>query len=133
MSYRLFAYLLTAPALFAAGATNLLLHNPAMNRTEIVFSYAGDLWSVNRQGGMAARLTTGMGIETLPFFSPDGNTIAFTGEYDGNIDVYAMPATGGVPKRITYHPDADYAAGWTPDGQRILFRSNRISFSRFTR
>ncbi|HEY1241235.1 MAG TPA: PDZ domain-containing protein [Bryobacteraceae bacterium] len=132
MSYRLFAYLLVAPALFAASATNLLLHNPAVNRTEIVFSYAGDLWSVNRQGGAAARLTSGMGIETLPFFSPDGNTIAFTGEYDGNIDVYTMPATGGVPKRITYHPDADYAAGWTPDG-RIVFRSNRVSFSRFSR
>src|SRR5262249_52774401 len=58
-------------------------------------------------------------------FSPDGSTIAFTGEYDGNIDVYTIPAAGGVPKRITHHPSPDYAVGWTLDGKRILFRSNR--------
>jgi len=103
-----------------------------LNKTQIVFSYSGDLWTVNRKGGTAVRLTSGAGIENLPVFSPDGETLAFTGEYDGNVDVYTMPAAGGVPKRITYHPGADYAAGWTPDGQRILFRSNRQSFSRYT-
>jgi tricorn protease len=131
-NFRLFVCLLAAPAAFAASATTHLLHSPALNRTQIVFSYAGDLWTVSRQGGAATRLTSGPGIETLPVFSPDGDTLAFTGEYDGNIDVYTMPATGGVPKRITYHPGADYAAGWTPDGQRILFRANRQSFSRYT-
>src|SRR5579872_2831185 len=129
---RFLASFLTVPAAFAASPATPLLHSPALNRSEIVFSYAGDLWSVNREGGTAARLTSGMGIETLPYFSPDGTTLAFTGEYDGNTDVYTMPAAGGVPKRLTYHPSADYAAGWTPDGQRILFRSNRQSFSRFT-
>ncbi len=128
----LFVCLLAVPAAFGAGTTTHLLHSPALNRTQIVFSYAGDLWTVNRQGGAAVRLTSGAGIENLPVFSPDGETVAFTGEYDGNIDVYTMPAVGGVPKRITYHPGADYAAGWTPDGQRILFRATRQSFSRYS-
>ena len=71
-------------------------------------------------------------METEAAFSPDGNTIAFSGEYDGNVDVFTMPASGGVPKRITYHPDADRVVGWTPDGKHILFRSNRLSYSRYT-
>ncbi len=122
----------TVPVAFGAGATLHLLQKPAMNKTEIVFSYAGDLWSVSRQGGLANRLTSGTGVETEPAFSPDGNTIAFTGEYDGNVDVFTVPVTGGVPKRVTYHPDPDRVVGWTPDGKRIVFRSNRDSFSRYT-
>ena len=121
-----------AIAAFGAHATVHLVQSPTMNKTQIVFSYAGDLWTVSRQGGMADRLTAGIGFETEAAFSPDGNTLAFTGEYDGNVDVFTMPATGGTPKRITYHPDADRLVGWTPDGKRILFRSNRDSFSRFT-
>src|SRR5215472_15619135 len=115
----------------AQGAALHLLEHPAMNKTHIVFSYAGDLWSVPRAGGAAARLTSGVGFESEPSFSPDGSTIAFTGEYDGNVDVYTIPASGGVPKRVTYHPDADRVVGWTPDGKRILFRSNRLSYSRY--
>src|SRR5690348_3750827 len=95
------------PAMLGAGATLHLVQKPAMNKTQIVFSYAGDLWSVSRQGGIATRLTSGAGVETEAAFSPDGNTIAFTGEYDGNIDVFTVPASGGVPKRVTYHPDGD--------------------------
>jgi tricorn protease len=120
------------PAAFAAPGTLHLLEKPAMNKTEIVFAYAGDLWTVSRQGGAAQRLTSGEGFETDAAFSPDGNTIAFSGEYDGNTDVFTVPATGGIPKRITYHPDADRVVGWTPDGKAILFRSNRLSYSRFT-
>ncbi len=116
----------------SAAPTLQLLHKPVMNKTTIVFTYAGDLWSVPREGGVAVRLTTGNGNETEAAMSPDGAALAFTGEYDGNIDVFTMPVTGGVPKRITYHPDADRVVGWTPDGSRILFRSNRESFSRFT-
>jgi tricorn protease len=103
----------------------LLLRKPAVSRTQIVFNYGGDLWSVGRSGGVAYRLTNGIGIETDPAFSPDGTLIAFTGEYDGNTDVYVMAATGGVPKRLTYHPAPDSALGWTPDGKRILFASTR--------
>ena len=85
------------------------------------------------------RLTSGAGVETNPVFSPDGSTIAFTGEYDGNVDVYTVPAAGGVPKRLTWHPAPDTVLGWTPDGKRILFslqprqlRAGARSSSRWT-
>ena len=117
---------------FAAAGDIHLVQKPAMNRTEIVFSYAGDLWRVGREGGSATRLTSGPGFESDAAFSPDGKTLAFSGEYDGNVDVFTVPASGGVPKRVTFHPDADRVAGWTPDGARILFRSNRLSHSRYT-
>src|ERR1700738_1078690 len=115
-----------------AAATPHIYQRPALSRELICFGYAGDLWTVPRAGGRATRLTTGVGIETAPVFSPDGSTIAFTGEYDGNTDVFTIPATGGIPFRVTYHPAADYAVGWTPDGKDILFRSTRISQSRYT-
>ncbi|HYZ87513.1 MAG TPA: PDZ domain-containing protein [Bryobacteraceae bacterium] len=102
-----------------------------MSRTHIVFVYAGDLWSVPREGGDAVRITVSPGYETNPKFSPDGTQIAFTGEYDGNIDVFVVPATGGVPKRLTWHPANDTVVGWTPDGKKILFNSNRTAYSRF--
>ena len=109
----------------------LLLRRPAVSRTQIAFTYAGDLWVASRDGGDAHRLTTGVGIETDPVFSPDGSLIAFTGEYDGNRDVYVVPTEGGVPHRLTYHPGADRVLGWTPDGKSILFRSPRNSFIGF--
>ena len=117
----------TAAFLFISLPTNAqtgaptLFRQPAISKTSIVFSYAGDLWIVPRSGGDARRLTTGVGIETSPYFSPDGNWIAFTGEYDGNTDVYVIPATGGVPKRLTYNPSVDEVSGWTPDGKNIIF------------
>src|SRR5215469_2529406 len=109
----------------AAQPAHLLLRKPALSRTQIVFSFSGDLWSVPREGGEARRLTAGPGVETDPVFSPDDSQIAFTGEYDGNVDVFVMPAAGGVPKRLTWHPRADTAVGWSPDGKRILFCSSR--------
>src|ERR1700676_627386 len=89
----------------------LLLQAPTLNQTHIVFSYAGDLWSLPRAGGEATRLTAGPGIETNPIFSPDGTQIAFQGEYDGNVDVFVIPATGGIPKRLTFHPSPDVPVG----------------------
>jgi tricorn protease len=109
----------------------LLLRNPTASRSQIAFSYAGDIWIVAREGGEARRLTTGPGAETRPIFSPDGSMIAFTGEYDGNQDVFVVPAAGGVPRRLTYHPGPDEAVGWTPDGKRVLFNSPRDSYSYF--
>jgi len=132
---RLATWLIAALAsvCFAAGTpeTYLLAQNPTLSRTHIVFAYAGDLWSVPREGGDARRLTTGAGVEDHPAFSPDGALIAFTGNYDGNTDVFVMPATGGVPKRLTWHPADDLVLGWTPDGKRILFSSYRTSFRWF--
>src|SRR5262249_33840473 len=80
-------------------APPLLLREPTVSATQICFSYAGDLWIVDRNGGNARRLTTDVGIETSPIFSPDGSLIAFTGEYDGNHDVFVVSAQGGMPRR----------------------------------
>ena len=109
----------------------LLLQKPALSKSDIVFVYAGDLWSVPRAGGNAVRLTSGTGFETDPAFSPDGTRIAFTGEYDGNVDVFVIPASGGVPKRLTWHPSADRVLCWTADGKNIIFSSPRTAYSRF--
>ncbi len=111
----------------------LLLQKPTLSATQIAFVYGGDLWVTGRDGGQARRLTAGLGIETRPYFSPDGSEIAFTGEYDGNTDVYVVPASGGVPRRLTFHPAPDQTVGWTRDGKAILFSSNRNSYSRFSR
>jgi tricorn protease len=128
----LLSLLAFSPAAGHAAAKPHIFQRPALSRDLIAFGYAGDLWTVPRTGGRATRLTTGVGIETAPVFSPDGNTLAFTGDYDGNTDVFTIPAAGGVPYRVTYHPAADFAVGWMPDGKQILFRSNRQSTSRYT-
>ena len=126
---------LCAQAAWCAGSNDqpLLLRHPTISRTQVVFSFANDLWSVSREGGDAVRLTSSPGVEADPVFSPDGSQIAFTGEYDGNLDVYVMPASGGTPKRLTYHPAADRVVGWTPDGKQVLFTSGRTSYSNFSR
>jgi tricorn protease len=122
-------FLLASAGASLAQDKPLLLQEPALSRTHIAFTFAGDLWTVPREGGEATRLTTGVGSEFLPIFSPDGSRIAFTGQYDGNTDVFVVPASGGVPRRLTYHPGADFAISWTPDGKSILFRSLRASNS----
>jgi len=110
-----------------------LLRFPDIHGETIVFSYAGDLWTVPAGGGDARRLTTGEGLEIFPRFSPDGEWIAFTGEYDGTVDVYVIPAGGGIPRRLTWYPSNpnsdrmgwdNMVIGWTPGG-KILFRSQR--------
>ncbi|HEY8558851.1 MAG TPA: PDZ domain-containing protein [Pyrinomonadaceae bacterium] len=125
----IFSFLMTIAASFAvfaqSNAAPMLFRQPTMNRTDIVFVFAGDLWRVPRAGGNAERLTSGTGNETNPVFSPDGAQIAFTGEYDGNVDAYVIPATGGEPQRITYHAGADQVIGWTPDGKSVVFLSTR--------
>ena len=129
----LFALALLFAGLAAAAEDAPLLATwPTMSKTEIVFSYGGYLWSVTRDGGSARQLTTG-GHETTPAFSPDGKWIAFTGEYDGNADVYVMPAAGGEPKRLTWHPAPDVVIDWTPDSKKVLFRSAREAYADFDR
>jgi len=109
----------------------LLLRDPTLSKTQIVFNYGGDLWIVSRDGGDARKLTSGIGTETSPVFSPDGTQVAFSGEYDGNVDVYVVSASGGEPRRLTYHPADEYVLGWTPDGKNILFNSWGNSFRHF--
>ena len=113
-------------AVASAQGTRLLRH-PTVSRDLIAFQYAGDLWSVSRNGGQARRLTSTSGVESEPYFSPDGSQIAFTATVAGNTDVYLMPSAGGDAKRLTYHPGADRVAGWSPDGRRVVFSTVRTS------
>src|SRR5579864_1010824 len=122
-------FMLAAVSYAQPGSAPLLLQQPAISKTQIVFVYGGELWSVGRSGGDAIRLTTGVGIQSKPYFSPDGKWVAFSGQYGGNTNVYVVPAEGGVPKQLTYHGGADSVAGWTPDGKSVLFESSRDSFA----
>jgi tricorn protease len=99
--------------------------DPAVSAHHIAFQYDGDLWVANRDGSAARRLTTHAGIESSPRFSPDGRWLAFTGEYDGNVDVFVVPVAGGAPTRLTWHPGPDVVLDWTPDSRAVLFRSPR--------
>ena len=107
----------------------LLLQFPTLSESKIAFEYGGEIWVVDRDGGRAHRLVTGMDLLTMPIFSPDGSMLAFTGTYDHNTDVYVVSADGGEPTRLTFHPGPDVAVGWTPDGKDVLFRSRRYSYS----
>lgn len=107
-----------------ASAQTRFLRQPSVSASEIAFVHANDIWVVERDGGMARRLTTDEGAETEPAFSPDGRWIAFTGQYGGNTDVYLVAAQGGQPRRLTWHPSDDVVQGWTADGD-VLFRSGR--------
>jgi tricorn protease len=102
-----------------------LLRQADISADHIVFTYEGDLWLVDRAGGIPRRLTLGHGNEFGAKFSPDGQWLAFTGQYDGFDDVYVMPALGGEPTRLTFHPGRDTVIDWHPDGRHILFRSGR--------
>src|SRR3989442_1458605 len=124
----LIALALAFASCVAAEEMHVLAHAPTLNRSHIVFVYGGYPWEVPREGGQARQLTTG-GHEDFPIFSPDGNWIAFTGEYDGNAHVFVIPAAGGEPRRLTWHPAPDIAAGWTPDSKKVLFRSGREAYA----
>ena len=102
-----------------------MLEQPAVSATHVAFVYAGDLWVARLDGSDVRRLTTHPGQESRPRFSPDGQWIGFTGEYDGNTDVYLVPVAGGEPRRLTWHPGGDSVRDFTPDGKEILFISQR--------
>lgn len=126
-------FLIVAASTSRLAAQNItdtrLLAQPAVSATHIAFIYAGDLWTSRLDGSDVKRLTTADGDEQNPVFSPDGARIAFSANYDGNTDVYVIPTTGGAPKRLTWHPDADIAQGFTPDGKNVLFTSGRSSYT----
>lgn len=133
-----------SPTLTVSADEGRLLRFPNIHGDNIVFSYAGDLYSVNKQGGTARKLTSNIGYEMFPHFSPDGKQIAFTGQYDGNTEVFVMPAEGGEPKRLTYtatlgRDDLGDRMGpnnivmdWTRDGKSVLFRTRQNTFNDFT-
>jgi len=104
-----------------------LMQYPAVSKTQIVFEYAGDLWIAPKEGGVANRLTTPPGNEILPKFSPDGSQIAFSGNYEGNIDVYVISSKGGIPLRITHHGYPDRIVDWYPNGKDLLYASSMES------
>ncbi len=106
-----------------------MLSQPAVSNTQVAFIYAEDLWVAGLDGTLPVRLTVDEGVESYPVFSPDGSLIAFTAEYDGNMDVFVIPSTGGIPTRLTWHPGADIVRGFTPDGKNILFTSQRAVFT----
>lgn len=94
-----------------------LLRFPDVHKETVVFTYAGDLWTSSTKGGLARRITSHPGTEQRAKISPDGKWIAFTGEYDGNPDLFVMPIEGGEPTRLTYEPSPEFVADWTPDGK----------------
>ena len=149
------AVLLIVSALVAAGPSAVPIHSqapaaqearllrfPAIHGNQVVFTYAGDLFTVPATGGVARRLTTDTGFEMFARFSPDGKSLAFTGQYDGNTEVYLMPADGGVPKRLTFTATLgrddvsdrmgpnNIVIGWK-NANHILFRSRRTEWNDF--
>ncbi len=109
----------------APAAETRLIRQPAVSRDRLAFVYGGDLWTSDRDGQHPVQLTSNPANEFAPHFSPDGEWIAFSATYDGNTDVYVVPAAGGQPRRLTWHPGADLVAGWSADGRRVLFTSAR--------
>ncbi len=115
-----------------------LLRQPNINNNQVAFVYAGDIWSVSTQGGVSRKLTSFEGLELFPIFSPDGKWIVFSGEYSGTRQIYVMPAEGGMPTQLTFYPDVgnmpprggwdNIPIDWTPDGKKILIRSNRSPY-----
>jgi tricorn protease len=104
-----------------------MMRQPAVSATQIAFVYAGDIWLADKAGGVAVRISSPKGEESFPRFSPDGSLLAFTGDYDGNEDIYVMPATGGLPTRVTHHGAPDRMLGWYPDGKTILYATSMTS------
>jgi len=109
----------------------LLLRTPSLSQDKIAFRYADDIWTVSRQGGQAERLTSNGQVNNGPFFSPDGTQIAFSAHLHGNTDAYIIPSSGGVPRRITWHPAGSAVVGWTPDGKDLLIASGEVSYRHF--
>jgi len=122
-----------------ANSQTKLLRFPDIHGDRVAFTYGGDIWTAPANGGTATRLTAHPGVELFAKFSPDGKWIAFTGQYDGDEQVYVVPTSGGEPRQLTFYPAKGPLAprwgwdnqvyGWSRDGKRIFFRSLRDSWS----
>jgi tricorn protease len=127
-----FLFAIALPCLISGADAQVdarMLRFPDVSETHITFVYAGDIWVVDKEGGMAQRLSSPLGEESRPRFSPDGSKIAYTAYYDGNPEVYVILSMGGVPQRITYHPMWDGLVEWYPDSENLLIGSSRESGS----
>ena len=123
----------TSAAVAATAQATLLLRVPSLSQDKIAFRYADDIWTVSRNGGEAERLTANGHVVAGPYFSPDGAWIAYSAHLNGNTDAYIIPAAGGVPKRITWHPAGSGVVGWSPDGKDLLILSSAASYRHFAR
>jgi len=131
--FALVSFIVLLPLAAASGIDikdTKMLAQPAISETHIAFFYANDLWVADLKGTNVRRLTSVEGQESDAVFSPDGKLIAFSGNYDGNTDVYVVPVEGGIPKRLTWHPGPDIVRGFTTDGSAVLFISFRNAFAR---
>ena len=126
--------ILILPGEFGAWGQTKLLRYPDIQGERVVFTYGGDLWLAPVGGGVATRLTSHPGVELFAKFSPDGRWIAFTGQIDGDEQVYVVATAGGEPRQLTHYPARgplpprwgydNQVFGWTPDGKSVLFRSH---------
>ncbi len=119
-------FFLLSVNLFAQIDARMIQH-PDVSKTQIVFNFGGDLWLVSKTGGTAVKLSSPAGQEIFPRFSPDGSQIAYNANYDGNTDIYVIPAIGGIPQRVTNHGMADRLVDWFPNGKSLLFASSMNS------
>jgi len=122
----IFIWLVSSASVYSQVNARMLRY-PDVSETHICFVYAGDIWVAAKKGGLAHKLSSPPGEESFPRFSPDGTMIAFTGNYDGNEDIYVLPSLGGEVQRVTYHGLSDRVLDWTGDGHKILYASSRES------
>jgi tricorn protease len=139
LSFVLFASAVLSPFVAAQNAStstgdqHLLLRCPSLSQNRIAFRYADDIWTVPREGGEAERLTSNGYVVAGPYYSPDGSQIAYTARLHGNDDVYVVPAYGGIPRRITWHPAGSEVVAWSRDGKNVLIASGMASYRHFAR
>lgn len=112
---------------------HLLLRSPSLSQDRIAFLYADDVWTVPRQGGEAERLTSNGHVVAGPYYSPDGAEVAYTAHLHGNDDVYIIRSSGGIPRRVTWHPAGSYVVGWSRDGKDVLIATGGFSYRHFGR
>lgn len=127
-TFSLFFLAIFLSGMFTYGQT-LLLRNPSISKDHVTFVYGGDIWIADRDGSNPKRLTVNPGVEQNPIFSPDGSKIAFTGNYDGNTDIYTISILGGEPQRITFHPAADILRGWLNNNEVYFTTTREFQYS----
>ena len=137
LALSLLALAALSPVLLSAQNTPspapLLLRSPSLSQERIAFRYADDIWTVARVGGEAERLTSDGHVIAGPYYSPDGAWIAYSARLNGNNDAYVIPAAGGIPRRLTWHPDGSGVVGWSQDGKDVIIVSGATSYRHFYR